>query len=578
MKAFKAYDIRGEWGTDLNEEIAYRIGFFLHRILNVDTVLVGRDMRLSSNTFFDSLTRGITDSGVNVDDIGLSTTPMVYWSTAKYGYDASVMITASHNPKHHNGLKISKTNALPVGYDTGLNRLEAFVESDEACVPATKKGIIRQKEVKADYLDFQRRYVGDLSNLNIGVDCSNGMSSIFVHELIGKAHYINDVLDGNFPNHEPNPLEAESQEQIKALVKKEKCDIGLLFDGDADRITFIDEQGNFISPDLIIAFLGNYFIGEKHEKGIVLQDIRSSRAIQEYLNRYQAKVETWRVGRAYAALKLRELDGVYGGELAGHYYFREFYYSDSALLAASIVLRLLAEFKRQGRTMSDIVKEISQYNNSGEINFKLERKQEAMDAVRDYYAGLEKPERYLDFDGYRLDYPDWWFNIRPSNTEPYLRFLAEAKDSLKLKDVVKKVSGIIKTFSCMLLFCLLFASCSNNIEKSRIAFDKGINLLYNTSNFAEADEQFTIALKYDPNNYEAYFYRGCSKFNRRLYNQAIVDFEKALEIKPDYSDAEFSLGTIYFILNDRDMSCFYYKAAQRDGRENMEDYVKTCPD
>ena len=228
MKAFKAYDIRGEWGVDLNEEIAYRIGYFLHRILDVDTVLVGRDMRLSSDTMFENLTRGITDSGVNVDEIGLSTTPMVYWSTAKYGYDASVMITASHNPKNHNGLKISKTNALPVGYDTGLNQLETFVESDEVCVPVVKKGVIRHKEVKDDYLEFQRSYVGKHDNLNIAVDCSSGMSSLFVHELIGDAHYINDVLDGNFPSHEPNPLEAESQEQIKSLVKKEKCDIGLL--------------------------------------------------------------------------------------------------------------------------------------------------------------------------------------------------------------------------------------------------------------------------------------------------------------------------------------------------------------
>ena len=447
MNAFKAYDIRGEWGTDLNEEIAYRIGFFLHRILDAKTILVGRDMRLSSDTLFNRLTQGIIDSGIDVDDIGLSTTPMVYWSTARYGYDASVMITASHNPKNHNGLKISKTNALPVGYDTGLNRLEALVESDEPCLPVEKKGMIRHKEVKEDYLSFQKRYVGAHSHLNIAVDCSNGMSSLFVHELIGSAHYINDTLDGNFPNHEPNPLEAASQEQVKALVKKEGCDIGLLFDGDADRITFIDEQGNFISPDLIIAFLGNYFLGERHEKGIVLQDIRSSRAIQEYLDRYQAKVETWRVGRAYAALKLRELDGVYGGELAGHYYFRDFYYSDSALLAASIVLRLLDEFKQQGRTMSSIIKEISGYHNSGEINFKLDRKKEAMDAVRDYYTQCQQPERFLDFDGYRLDYHDWWLNIRPSNTEPYLRFLAESKSEEGLNEIVSRVSEIIHTFA-----------------------------------------------------------------------------------------------------------------------------------
>ena len=447
LKAFKAYDIRGEWGTDLNEDIAYRIGYFLHRVLDVKTILVGRDMRLSSDTLFENLTRGITDSGVDVDDIGLSTTPMVYWSTARYGYDGSVMITASHNPKNHNGLKISKTNALPVGYDTGLNQLEAFVTSDEPCVPVAKKGVIRHKEVRDDYLAFQRGYTGAHDNLNIAVDCSSGMSSLFVHELIGKAHYINDRLDGTFPSHEPNPLEAASQEQIKALVKKERCDIGLLFDGDADRITFIDELGNFISPDLIIAFLGNYFLGQRHEQGIVLQDIRSSRAIQEYLDRYHAKVETWRVGRAYAALKLRELDGAYGGELAGHYYFRDFYYSDSALMAASIVLRLLAEFKKQGRTMSAIIREISPYHNSGEINFKLDRKQEAMDAVRDHFCGQQQPERFLDFDGYRIDYPDWWLNIRPSNTEPYLRFLAEAKSQERLDQIVSEVSEIIRTFA-----------------------------------------------------------------------------------------------------------------------------------
>ena len=447
MKAFKAYDIRGEWGTDLNEEIAYRIGYFLPDVLDTDTYLVGRDMRLSSPTLFEALTRGLTDRGKNVDSIGLSTTPLVYWSTAKFGYGASIQITASHNPKYHNGLKISAANALPVGYDTGLNRLEALVESDKTTTPCSKKGQIREKNVYAEYLAFQRQFVGDLSNLNIAVDCSNGMSSLFVHELIGKAHYINDTLDGNFPSHEPNPLESNAQEQIKALVLKEKCDIGLLFDGDADRITFIDEKGRFISPDLIIAFLGDYFIGEQQQKGIVLQDIRSSRAIQEYLNRYQAKVETWRVGRAYAALKLRELDGCYGGELAGHYYFRDFYYSDSALLAASIVLRLLNERKKQGMTLSQIIDAISPYYNSGEINFKIERKQEAMDAVREHFMSQEKPERFLDFDGYRLDYPDWWFNIRPSNTEPYLRFLCEAKSESKLNELMTTVKDIVASFA-----------------------------------------------------------------------------------------------------------------------------------
>ena len=449
MKAFKAYDIRGEWGSDLNADIAYRIGYFLPDILDTDTYLVGRDMRLSSDTFFEALTRGLTDRGLNVDDIGLATTPLVYWSTAKYGYNASIQITASHNQKHHNGLKISAANALPVGYDTGLNKLEALVDSNNPTPLCATKGKITKKTVYDDYLAFQKQFVGNLSNLNIAVDCSNGMASLFVHKLIGEAHYINDTLDGNFPNHEPNPLEAENQEQIKALVLKEKCDVGVLFDGDADRVTFIDEKGRFISPDLIIAFLGDYFFGEQHQKGIVLQDIRSSRAIQEYLNRYQAKVVTWRVGRAYAALKLRELDGCYGGEVAGHYYFRDFYYSDSALLAASIVLRLLAERKAKGQTLSQVIDEITPYFNSGEINFKIERKQEAMNAVRDFFANLGKQDGFMDFDGYRLDYPDWWLNIRPSNTEPYLRFLCEAKSEAKLKEIVETVKKIIFSQSAL---------------------------------------------------------------------------------------------------------------------------------
>ena len=448
MKAFKAYDIRGVWGTDLNEEIAYRIGYFLPEVLPAKTYLVGRDMRLSSDTVFLNLANGLRDRGVNVESVGLSTTPMIYWATAKYGFEASVMITASHNPSNHNGMKISAKDAKPVGYDTGLNKLEKLVESDIKPVPVEKLGTISEINLYSEYVEFQQQFMGNLDNLKVAIDCSNGASNIFIKRLLGETpYYINDTLDGRFPGHEPNPLEAENQEQIKELVKKNKCDIGLLFDGDADRITFIDEKGQFISPDLIIAFLGNYFLGEKKQKGIVLQDIRSSRAIQEYLGKlYNAKVETWRVGRAYAALKLRELDGCFGGELAGHYYFRDFYYSDSGIMAALLVLRLLAQFKSKGKSMSMIIKDISGYHNSGEINFTIEKKKEAMDAVRDHFMNLEKPERFLDFDGYRLDYHDWWLNIRPSNTEPYLRFLCEAKDEKKLKEIVDTVTNIVKKF------------------------------------------------------------------------------------------------------------------------------------
>ena len=444
MKAFKAYDIRGEWGSDLNEETAYRIGYFLPDIVNAKTILVGRDMRLSSDSAFDSLTKGLNDRGVDVDSTGLSTTPMIYWATAKYGYEASVMITASHNPSNHNGFKISGKDARPIGFDSGLNRLEQLVDSDIETKSVAQRGVTREINIYKDYLDFQRQFLGETGNLKIAIDCSNGAANLFIKELLGDTpYYINDVLDGTFPGHEPNPLEASNQQQIKELVIKNHCDIGLLFDGDADRITFIDEKGAFISPDLIIAFLGNYFLGEKKEKGIVLQDIRSSRAIQEYLGKkYDAKIETWRVGRAFAALKLRELDGCFGGELAGHYYFRDFFYSDSGIMAALIVLRLLSQ--ANGHTMSEIISDISDYYNSGEINFTIDNKQEAMDAVCAHFSNIEKPLQFLDFDGYRLDYKDWWISIRPSNTEPYLRFIAEAKTKDKLNEIVDTVSKIIE--------------------------------------------------------------------------------------------------------------------------------------
>lgn len=447
MKAFKAYDIRGEWGTELDAKVAYRIGFFLPEILNCDHFLVGRDCRLSSDEFFDALSDGITDAGANVSDAGYTTTPLIYWATARFNFSGSVMITASHNPKNHNGLKVSGPDALPIGYDNGLNKLEKLVENKEPKATKTK-GFIQPIELREAYLKFLNGYRTDFSALHIAVDCSNGMASLFVKDLLGKdAFYINDKADGNFPGHDPNPLKPSNQEQLKSMVINRHCDIGLIFDGDADRVMFIDENGKFISPDLIIALLGHYFFEQKGMKGKVLQDIRSSKAIGEYLAQFGAEVETWRVGRAYGAGKLREIDGLYGGELAGHYYFRDFYYSDSALLAALLVLDLLTKFKQAGFTLSKLIKDISSYYNSGEINFKIEQKQAAMDAVCAFFTKLEKPVQTLDFDGYRLDFKDWWFNIRPSNTEPYLRFIAEAKTEEKLNEVVAQVNKIIDSLN-----------------------------------------------------------------------------------------------------------------------------------
>ncbi len=447
MKAFHAYDIRGIYNKDFNKDDVYKIGYFLPKLLNTKKVLVGRDARETSPEIFEYLSKGITDAGADVYYIGLATTPMVYFGTAKYGFEASVQITASHNPKEYNGLKISRKNALPVGYDSGLAELEKMIEN-EKITPAEKKGQIINFDIKDEYIKFLKQYLVDFQDFKIGIDCSNGMAALLIKDLLGNHPlYIYDELDGTFPNHEANPLIAENRKDLEKLVRENKLDIGIIFDGDADRVMFIDENARFVSPDLIIALLGHYFFEERNEKGLVLQDIRTSKAVGEYLQEnFGAQVHTWRVGRAFAASKLREIDGTYGGELAGHYYFKDFFYSDSGLLATLLVLRILKKFKQQGISFSQIIDKIKRYENSGEINFRIEDKQKAIQAVVKHFTDKQQPAKILDFDGYRLEYDDWWFNIRPSNTEPYLRLIVEAKTRDLLDEKVAEITNIVKKF------------------------------------------------------------------------------------------------------------------------------------
>ncbi len=446
MGAFHAYDIRGVYNRDFDKEVVYKVGFFLPQLLNSSKVLIGSDVRDSSPEIREYLIKGITDAGADVYDIGLSTTPMVYFATAKYGFTASAQITASHNPKEYNGLKISRENALPVGFDTGLGKLKEWTESREI-KPVLKKGEVKFLDIKQEYIDFLLKYKKDFTFLNVGIDVSNGMAGLIIKDVLGREsdtlHYIYDNPDGSFPNHEANPLVAENLIDLQKLVKEKGCDVGVIFDGDGDRVMFTDENGRFISPDLMIALLGHYFLEEKGERGAVLQDIRSSKAVGEYLEPMGATMHTWRVGRAFAAHKLRELNGVYGGELAGHYYFRDFFYSDSGLMAALIILGVIAGKKREGIKLSQLISKIEKYCNSGEINFKIEDKSRAMDTIRDFFISREKPVASYDFDGYRVEFEQWWFNIRPSNTEPYLRFIAEASSPEMLNEKVAKVKELL---------------------------------------------------------------------------------------------------------------------------------------
>ena len=445
MGAFHAYDIRGIYNVDFDKDTAYKVGYFLPELLSADKVLVGRDCRTSSDEIHEHLLKGITDAGADVYDIGLSTTPMVYFGTANYGFKASVQITASHNPAEYNGMKVSRENALPVGFDNGLGQIQEWILAGRECTPAPEKGQLHPMDIRQDYLDFLLKYKGDWSGLKIAMDVSNGMASLFVRDIFGdQPAYIYDEMDGRFPNHEPNPLVQKNVEALKKLVAETGSDIGVIYDGDADRVMFVDENSRFISPDLMIAVLGHYFLEERGEKGIVIQDIRSSKAVGEYLAPLGGSMYTWKVGRAFAAHKLREINGVYGGELAGHYYFRDFFYSDSGLLASILILNVVAKMKAQGVSLSQLISRIEKYQSSGEVNFRIEDKKGAMDVIRDYFMSAEESTAYMDFDGYRVEFPEWWFNIRPSNTEPYLRFICEATSAGLLEEKLETVRRILK--------------------------------------------------------------------------------------------------------------------------------------
>lgn len=449
MGAFKAYDIRGVYNKDFNKETVYRIGYFLPSLLNADHVVVGRDVRVSSEEIFENLCEGITDAGADVWNLGLATTPMVYFATTFLAADASVQITASHNPPEYNGLKISRTGALPVGGDTGLKDLEKMVNEKEV-VKSEKKGTIKDYSyVRDEYVKYQKGFLPDLSGLKISMDLSHGMANLVIKDILDEykdIHYIYDHFDGSFPAHEPNPLEVKNCKDIMKTVVEDKADVGVIYDGDADRVMFIDEKGRFLQPDYITALLGIYYKEEKHEVGNALVDIRTSRSTTEYLEKLGYKVTIWKVGHAFAKLKIREINGIFGGELAGHYYFRDFGNCDSGVLASLMVLTVCKKLKDEGKTLSGIIDEVIAYANSGEVNFKLEEKDAAIEALYKRFAVDNTPDKVLDFDGYRIEYPTWWFNVRKSNTEPYLRIVCEAQNDVELKKRMDEISSIIKSF------------------------------------------------------------------------------------------------------------------------------------
>ena len=449
--------MRGTFGTDFDLETAYKVGRALPKVVKGGKWLVGRDCRVTSAAIRDALVKGLSEAGAKVTDLGLCTTPMVYYFTATDGFDGSVMITASHNPPSDNGLKVSMRTALPVGYANGLNEVESTVAADNSDYAEAKK----RNETEVDDGKFVSRYVEFLKSkltanfsfsasshpLKIGIDCSNGMASLLVHDVFPDAVVINDTLDGSFPNHSPNPLKAEAREQIAALVRERKLDCGIIFDGDADRAMFVDENGGFIQPDYLIPIIASTF-GDAGGSRII-HDVRTSRGSIETIREMGCEPVMVPVGHAFAKPKMRETGAVCGGELAGHYYFREFFGCDSAFLAAIHVLAAFARFRLEVEngvsTFSEMMKPIiSRYANSGELNFKVEDKDATIDRVLAFAAAnlpLEVSRSMMD--GIRIEYDEGWINVRKSNTEPYLRLIVEAKTEPLMQEWVRVLTEAI---------------------------------------------------------------------------------------------------------------------------------------
>ena len=433
MSFFKAYDMRGTFGVDFDLDTVYRVGKALPTVIEKANgspghrILVGRDCRVTSKDVRDALVKGLEESGAEVTDLGLCTTPMVYFFTAEDNFDGSVMITASHNPPSDNGLKVSMRTSLPVGYANGLNEVERMVLASSGSKVGEALARPSGSSELNRYLEWMKAssLLSPRSSLRFAVDCSNGMASILVHELFPEAVIINDTLDGTFPNHSPNPLKAEAREQIAALVREKGLDCGVIFDGDADRCMFVDERGEFVQPDYLIpvvAKASGISIGSK-----IIHDVRTSRGAIEELKRMGCEPVMVPVGHAFAKPILREIGAVCGGELAGHYYFSEFHGCDSGVLAALRILGEIAKAKANGQTFSEMMKPISGvYANSGELNFKVEDKDAAIARVLEAAKGkLPQEVSRSDIDGIRIEYADGWINIRKSNTEPYLRLIIE---------------------------------------------------------------------------------------------------------------------------------------------------------
>jgi phosphomannomutase len=389
-------------------------------------VVVGRDMRPHSLPLFEALARGLTTQGCDVIDLELCSTPMSYFANGVLQADAGIMITASHNPGEYNGFKLSRRQALPISGDTGILDIERIVAQKAFAPAAAQRGSVSQHQIVDAYVAHIRRHAHLARPVRVAADLANAMGVYEARVLEGvlQMDTLFGELDGTFPNHEANPLHLDTLKPLQAMLRKGGYDFGIAFDGDADRVGFVDELGGIIPMDIITALVAQDLLAA--EKGVIFYDLRSSWAVREVILENGGTPMMSRVGHAFIKQQMREANAIFAGELSGHYYFRDNFFTESSSLAALCVANIVS---RSGKPLSELVKPICRYAASGEINSTVADPAAVLNRIRARYTD----GRLFELDGVSVEYADWWFNVRMSNTEPLVRLNLEAKSRAEME-------------------------------------------------------------------------------------------------------------------------------------------------
>jgi phosphomannomutase len=443
---FKAYDVRGVYPGEVNEDAARAIGAAFIAYLKAQRIAVGRDMRLSSPALAAAFIDGATSQGADVVDYGMMATDMLYFAVARDGLEGGVQVTASHNPKQYNGMKMVRREALPLSGEAGISDIRDMIANDRLPPPAARRGQVTTKNTLEPYVEHVLSFIDPsiIRPFNVVLDAGSGMGGLVAPKLFDrlpcKTTRLCFEVDGRFPNHEANPLIEENRRDIVERVVAEKADIGIAWDGDADRCFFITGQGEFVSGDFVTALLAEAFL-LRHPGSTVIYDLRASYAVKDVVAKYGGTALMNRVGHAFIKQRMRETNAIFGGEVTGHYYFRDNFYADNGFIPALLMLELMS---KKGQSLHELLQPLAErYFISGEINTKLASMDlvpAKLDAIAARYAG----GRQYTLDGISVEYPDWHFNVRPSNTEPLLRLNLEATTREQMEQRRDEVIALIR--------------------------------------------------------------------------------------------------------------------------------------